>query len=379
MPAWAGATIRPRWPLPIGRDDVDDPADQVRRARSRAAAGRCGWTGVSAGELDPVLGRLGVGAVDAVDAHHRVELLLALALAGLAHLARRWRRRGAGRTCGPSRATGRRRRRRPGSRWSGRTRSCRARRGCRRPAPGRRPRGSWCRARCAPPARVRSRSRPRRRRLRRPPSPSSSSCWSPCVGCPAGPAGSAGSGCAAGCLLALLAAAGCWPLLALVPLLALLPALLAILLAPVLLALVPLLVLLLVLLRGPGRRRSGRRSPFCRSCRGAPAVLALLALPGCCRRVLRAPGAAARSWRSCSGVVLALRSARPARCPAAARPARRAGRPGLATGWPWTGRAGLAGLVRLDGLDQLGLLHRARALDAEAAGQRLEVGQQHAC
>ena len=33
------------------------------------------------------LGRLGVGAVDAVDAHHRVELLLALALAGLAHLA----------------------------------------------------------------------------------------------------------------------------------------------------------------------------------------------------------------------------------------------------------------------------------------------------
>ncbi len=39
------------------------------------------------GELQPVLGGLGVGAVHGVDAHHRVELLLALALAGLAHLA----------------------------------------------------------------------------------------------------------------------------------------------------------------------------------------------------------------------------------------------------------------------------------------------------
>ena len=67
-------------------DDVDDPADQVARLGLEAQP----LTGVERGqlgELDAVLGGLGVGAVDRVDAHHRVELLLALALAGLAHLA----------------------------------------------------------------------------------------------------------------------------------------------------------------------------------------------------------------------------------------------------------------------------------------------------
>ena len=29
LPALGGETIRPRWPLPIGRDDVDDPGRQV--------------------------------------------------------------------------------------------------------------------------------------------------------------------------------------------------------------------------------------------------------------------------------------------------------------------------------------------------------------
>ena len=40
--------------------------------------------------------------------------------------------------------------------------------------------------------------------------------------------------------------------------------------------------------------------------------------------------------------------------------------------------AGLSpGLGGLDRVDQLGLLHRARARDAQAAGHRLEVGEQH--
>ena len=68
------------------RGDVDDAADQVGRLGLEAQPlGRVQRGEL--GELDAVLGRLGVGAVDRVDAHHRVELLLALALAGLAHLA----------------------------------------------------------------------------------------------------------------------------------------------------------------------------------------------------------------------------------------------------------------------------------------------------
>ena len=86
MPAWAGATIRPRWPLPTGVTmSMTRPIRLSGLVSSRSRC--CGWTGVRWRELDPALGRLGVGTVDAVDPHHRVELLLALALAGLAHLA----------------------------------------------------------------------------------------------------------------------------------------------------------------------------------------------------------------------------------------------------------------------------------------------------
>ena len=73
---------------------------------------------------------------------------------------------------------------------------------------------------------------------------------------------------------------------------------------------------------------------------------------------------------------VARRSARPA-APARSAVAARLGRPRgrrLAAGLA----AGLAtGLGRLDGVDQLGLLHGAGAADAEAAGHRLQVGQQH--
>ena len=68
------------------RGDVDDAADQVGRLGLEAQP-LVGVERGQLGELDAVLGRLGVGAVDGVDAHHRVELLLALALTGLAHLA----------------------------------------------------------------------------------------------------------------------------------------------------------------------------------------------------------------------------------------------------------------------------------------------------
>ena len=72
--------------MPIGAAMSIDPADQVGRLGLQAQPLARVERG-QLGELDPVLGRLGVGAVDAVDPHHRVELLLALALAGLAHLA----------------------------------------------------------------------------------------------------------------------------------------------------------------------------------------------------------------------------------------------------------------------------------------------------
>ena len=86
LPAFGGLTIRPRWPLPIGAAmSMTRPIrlfDSVsRRSRSLACSGH------ELLELDPVLRRLRVGSVDGVDADHRVELLLALALTGLAHLA----------------------------------------------------------------------------------------------------------------------------------------------------------------------------------------------------------------------------------------------------------------------------------------------------
>ena len=66
--------------------DVDHPADQVARLGLEPQP-LAGVERRELGEVDAVLGGLGVGAVHRVDAHHRVELLLALALSGLAHLA----------------------------------------------------------------------------------------------------------------------------------------------------------------------------------------------------------------------------------------------------------------------------------------------------
>ena len=87
LPAFGGRHDQAALALADRRDDVDDARGQVGRARSRAAAAPSGSSGVSFVELQALAGGLGVGAVDGVDAHHRVELLLALALAGLAHLA----------------------------------------------------------------------------------------------------------------------------------------------------------------------------------------------------------------------------------------------------------------------------------------------------
>ena len=85
-PDFGGATIRPRWPLPIGA--AMSMTRPVRLAASVSRRKPLGRVDRREGlELEALAGGLGVGAVDAVDAHHRVELLLALALAGLAHLA----------------------------------------------------------------------------------------------------------------------------------------------------------------------------------------------------------------------------------------------------------------------------------------------------
>ena len=147
LPALGGETMRPRWPLPIGAAmSITRPirlvASVSRRSRSEA---------VERGqllELDAVLGRLGVRAVDAVDADERVELLLALALARLAHLADDGVAAAQAVLADHRQGDVDVRRRRAGSRWCARTRSCRGRRGCRRPAPARRPRARSCRARC---------------------------------------------------------------------------------------------------------------------------------------------------------------------------------------------------------------------------------------
>ena len=361
LPALDGETIRPRWPLPIGAAmSMTRPIRLVgsvsRRSRSlRVERGQLG-------ELDAALGRLGVGAVDAVDAHHRVELLLALALAGLAHLAD-------DRVAAAQAELAHHRQRDVDVVGAGQVAAGADERvvvedvedaGGR--APARRPRGSWCRARCAGRHRCRprsrSRSRPRRRRLRRLP----------------------------------LAVAGRWSL-------------------------------------GPGRRRwsagrgpgrwfwspgSGRpgsgRGSGRRCCRPGPA--------GCrgpargCRPWLWSPAAGRRwlwspcwSWslagrRGRSPLLVAGRRGRVARrrscwslvlrrgCPAAARLARGSLPRGLvrrascsARGSACSARPASAPLAAalggLDRLDELGLLHGAGAGDAQAAGHRLEVGEQH--
>ena len=84
LPALDGDTISPRWPLPIGAAmSITRPirlVDVGLQAQPLAGVERRQLL-----ELDPVLGGLRVGAVDRVELDQRVELLLALALAGLAH------------------------------------------------------------------------------------------------------------------------------------------------------------------------------------------------------------------------------------------------------------------------------------------------------
>ena len=181
LPAFDGDTISARWPLPIGVDEVDDAGGQLVAARSPGAAARWGTAG-SASRSPPGCWRPRGPAPFTVSMR-----TMGLNFCRDCSPSRGWRtapvigvataQAVAG---GPSTARRTRRRRRPGSRWSARTRSCRARRGCPRPARARRRRGSRCRPRPRrrlPPLRSRSRRRrrSRKRRPRRPrPSPSSS-------------------------------------------------------------------------------------------------------------------------------------------------------------------------------------------------------------
>ena len=177
-PVRGGASDQTALALADRGGDVDDPTDQVglvgRQAQALVRVHRHG-----VGEVGAVLGALGVGAVDAVDADHRVELLPALALAGLADLADDGVAAAQVVLADHRRARGRRPRDRAGSPRCARRRSCRACRGCPRRGRARRPRGSWCRARCdhpGAPAYVPGRGhagagcggcRPRRRHRRR--------------------------------------------------------------------------------------------------------------------------------------------------------------------------------------------------------------------
>ena len=363
-PVRGGARTSPRWPLPTGA-----AMSTTLPARLRLVGGepqplvRVHRDGVA--EVRALLGALGLGAVDAVDAHHRVELLAPLALTRLADLAdhgvtatqvvlahHRQREvdvlgtgqvargaheravvehvedaggrhqdvvledRGVGLVAGAPR----------------RARSC-----------GRDHGGDGCDG-CRP-------RRPRRRRA------------------------AAGSG-----LLVL-------PVLLAVLLALVLPVLLALVLLAVLLAwswfclpcwlVLLVLLLLLALLLGPA----------------SVLLLVLLLVPAACRPACSACSGCFWLGRSafCSGclvgLLLGLLSCSP-RC-LLARPGAALGRcldagAGLrgagcwAHRWSWAGAGcGSPRLGGLDRLDQLGLLHRAGTGDAEARGHRLEVGQEH--
>ena len=82
-------------------------------------------------------------------------------------------------------------------------------------------------------------------------------------------------------------------------------------------------------------------------------------------RVLRRLSCA---WVSASARSSDRRSSRSSRCPS--RSSRWSSRPRLAARLA-------AGLAGLDRIDELGLLHRAGTRDAEAAGHRLQVGEEH--
>ena len=86
LPAFGGETIRPRWPLPIGGNDVHDAAGElVRRGLLLEALLR-----VQRGELGELraVGRLfDAHAVDGVDGLQRHELLALVAAVALARRA----------------------------------------------------------------------------------------------------------------------------------------------------------------------------------------------------------------------------------------------------------------------------------------------------
>ena len=78
LPALGGDTMRPRWPFPIGRDQVDDPRRHVGRVVGQLQLELLvGEQRREVLEAAPVAGLLGVLAVDRVDAQQRRVLLVA--------------------------------------------------------------------------------------------------------------------------------------------------------------------------------------------------------------------------------------------------------------------------------------------------------------
>ena len=86
LPAFGGDTIRPRWPLPIGDDEVDDAGRHVRRVgRVLEPELLVREQRREVLEPGPLAGLLGVDAVHGVDAQQGRVLLVAAGRAG-------WRR-----------------------------------------------------------------------------------------------------------------------------------------------------------------------------------------------------------------------------------------------------------------------------------------------
>ena len=78
LPAFGGDTMMPRWPLPIGRHQVDDPRRHVGRiAGVLEAQPLVGEQRREVLEPRPPLGRLGIAVVDGVDLEQRRVLLVA--------------------------------------------------------------------------------------------------------------------------------------------------------------------------------------------------------------------------------------------------------------------------------------------------------------
>ena len=83
LPALGGETIKPRWPRPIGRDQIDQAGGQDRRLRLEQQL-LVGEDGRQFFELRALFGFLGIEPVDGLDLEQAVVLLR---LFGRAHLA----------------------------------------------------------------------------------------------------------------------------------------------------------------------------------------------------------------------------------------------------------------------------------------------------